>query len=82
MDWDLTESRFPTMHLFHIPGLTCGGCLGFVTRALQDIDQQVRIEANLVARTVTVVSSRFESALLRALHQAGYPAEPVLLPWG
>ncbi|WP_445504407.1 heavy-metal-associated domain-containing protein [Microvirga sp. G4-2] len=70
------------MHLFHIPRLTCGGCLGFVTRALQDIDQHVRIEANLLDRTVRVISHRFESALLRALRQAGFPAEPVLLPWG
>jgi copper chaperone len=68
------------MHLFHIPSLTCGGCLGFVIRALQDIDQQVRLEANLMDRTVKIISSRFESVLLRALRQAGFPAEPVLLP--
>ncbi|MBQ0821899.1 copper chaperone [Microvirga sp. HBU67558] len=70
------------LHVFHVPALNCGGCLGFVVRALQDIDQQVRVEANLLDRTVRIISSRFESALLRALRQAGFPAEPVLLPWG
>ncbi len=79
---DLSESRFPTVHLFHIPGLTCGGCLGFVVRALQDIDQAIRIESNLTARTIKVFSHQFESALLRALHGAGYRAEPLLQPLG
>lgn len=70
------------MHLFHVPGLTCGGCLGFVTRALKGVDRHARIEADLRTRTVKVISGRFESALLRALREAGYPSEPVLLPLG
>jgi copper chaperone len=70
------------MHLFHVPDLTCGGCLGFVVRALQDVDLAIRIEANLGARTIRILSSRFESVLLRALREAGYPAEPILLPLG
>jgi copper chaperone len=39
------------MHLFHVPGLMCGGCLGFVTRALHGMDPAARIEADLPART-------------------------------
>jgi len=70
------------MHLFHVPSLTCGGCLGFVTRALQDVDRHARIEADLRARTIRIVSSRFESVLLRALRDAGYRAEALLLPLG
>jgi len=70
------------MHLFHVPDLICGGCLGFVVRALQGVDREVRIKANLPARTIQILSSRFESVLLRALREAGYPAEPILLPLG
>jgi len=70
------------MHLFHVPSLICGGCLGFVTRAIHDVDRQARIEADLSARTIRVLSSRFESVLLRALREAGYPAESILLPLG
>ena len=70
------------MHLFHVPDLSCGGCLGFIVRALRDLDDAIRIEANLTTRTIKVFSNRFESALLRALRGAGYPAEPVLLPLG
>ncbi len=70
------------MHLFHLPGLTCDGCLGFVTRALHGIDPAARVEADLRARTIRVISARFESALLRALREAGYAADPVLQAWG
>ncbi len=70
------------MHLFHVPDLACGGCLGFVVRALRDVDDAIRIEANFAARTIRIVSNRFESVLLRAFREAGYPADPVLLPLG
>jgi len=70
------------MHLFHVPDLKCGGCLGFVVRALRGIDQTVRVTADIQACTLRVISTRFESALLRALREAGYPAEPILLPLG
>jgi copper chaperone len=70
------------MHLFHVPDLKCGGCLGFVIRALRDVDQTVRVTADMSARTLHVMSARFESALLRALRDAGYAADPVLQPWG
>ncbi|WP_230532408.1 heavy-metal-associated domain-containing protein [Microvirga roseola] len=70
------------MHLFHVPGLVCSGCLGFVVRALHDIDHHARIDMNMAARKIRVISRRFESELLRALREAGYPAEPILLPLG
>jgi copper chaperone len=70
------------MHLFHVPDLRCGGCLGFVLRALQHVDRHVRIEADLPARMIRVISARFESALLRTLRDAGFAADPVLQPWG
>jgi len=47
------------MHVFHVPDLKCGGCLGFVARALRDIDQTVRITADIPARTLRVISTRF-----------------------
>jgi copper chaperone len=70
------------MHVFRLPDLKCGGCLGFVVRALRDVDQAVQIRADIPARTLRVISTRFESVLLRVLREAGYPAEPILLPLG
>jgi len=65
------------MHHFRVPGMTCGGCLGAVTKALQKLDPQVRIEGHLETRTITVESDKSEALLLAALENAGYPAQLV-----
>ena len=62
------------MHIFHIPLMNCGGCLRAVTRAVQAIDPQAQVEADLKARTVKVVSRQSEASLLDALSDGGYPA--------
>jgi copper chaperone len=68
------------MYVFHIPGMNCGGCLRAVTRAVQALDPQARVEADLEARTVKVVSRHSEAALLSALSNGGYPAQPLAHP--
>ena len=68
------------MHLFHVPGMNCGGCLRAVTRAVQALDPEAQIEADLEARTVTVVSRQSEASLLNALSNGGYPAQPLSRP--
>jgi copper chaperone len=65
------------MHHFHIPGMTCGGCLGAVTKAIHKLDPQAQVEGNLENRTVTVRSDKAAASLLAALENAGYPARPV-----
>ncbi len=62
------------MHQFHIPGMTCGGCLRAVTKALQALDPQAQVEGDLETRRIKVVSDREESLLLAALSKSGYPA--------
>ncbi len=68
------------MHSFHVPGLNCGGCLRAITRAVQALDPQAKIEADLEARTVKVASRQSEAALLNALSNGGYPAQPLARP--
>ena len=68
------------MHVFHITGMNCGGCLRAVTRAVQALDPKAQVEADLEARTVKVASRQSEAALLNALSNGGYPAEPVARP--
>jgi len=65
------------MFHFHVPGMTCGGCLGAVTKAIQKLDPQAQIESDLESRRITVTSGRSAEALLAALSNAGYPAKPV-----
>ena len=68
------------MYVFHIPGMTCGGCLRAVTRAVQALDPQARVEADLETRTVKVISRQSEASLLGALSNGGYPAQPLAHP--
>ena len=60
---------------FHVPNMTCGGCAKSVTKALQSVDPQARIETNPPAREVRVDSALNKSAFLAVLSEAGYPAE-------
>lgn len=68
------------MHIFHVPSMNCGGCVRAVSRAVQALDPQAEVEADLEVRTVKVTSKQSESALLNALSSGGYPAEPVASP--
>lgn len=58
---------------FYIPNMTCGGCANSVTKALQSVDPQARIETDPPTRKVRVDSAVNESAFLAALSEAGYP---------
>lgn len=60
---------------FHIPNMTCGGCARSVSRALQSVDPQARIETDPPAREARVESAADENAFYAALSEAGYPAE-------
>ena len=68
------------MHVFHIPGMNCGGCLRAITRSILALDPQAQVEADLEARTVKVVSRQSEASLLSALRNGGYPAQPLAHP--
>ncbi|MBZ6078772.1 heavy-metal-associated domain-containing protein [Microvirga puerhi] len=68
------------MQSFLIPSMRCGGCLDTVTRAVQALDPQARVEADLAKRTIAVSSTETADALQAALQDAGYPATPVAAP--
>lgn len=63
------------MHNFQVPDMSCGGCLGAVTRAVQKLDPQAHVEGNLETRTVSIKSDQSETLLREALEKAGYPAQ-------
>lgn len=63
------------MHEFHVPGMTCGGCLRAVTRAIQALDPKAQIEGDLENRRIKVTSEKEMSSILAALSNGGYPAE-------
>ncbi|MGZ9720078.1 heavy-metal-associated domain-containing protein [Rhizobium miluonense] len=57
-----------------IEGMTCGGCARSVTKAIQSVDPNAKVEANPDARAVKVVTTATQNAILQVLAEAGYPA--------
>lgn len=61
---------------FQIENMHCGGCARSVTRAIQSVDPEARVEADVPSRSLTVASERSSEDFLPALEAAGYPAIP------
>lgn len=57
-----------------IEGMTCGGCARSVTKAIQSVDANARVEADPAARAVRIETTATQAAVLQVLEDAGYPA--------
>ncbi|MHC1550802.1 heavy-metal-associated domain-containing protein [Phyllobacterium sp. K27] len=57
-----------------IESMTCGSCAKSVTKAIQSVDPDAKIETNPGARLVKVETFATSAALLSVLEEAGYPA--------
>lgn len=57
---------------FKLPDMTCGGCVRKVTQALQRVDPEARVQADLPAQQVQVGSDRPREQLAQALREAGF----------
>ncbi len=64
----MTELRF------EVTGMTCGGCAGRATRALEGVAGVTEANVNLANRMATVDTDTDPEALRDALKTAGYPA--------
>ncbi|KTE18434.1 MULTISPECIES: heavy-metal-associated domain-containing protein [Sphingopyxis] len=60
---------------FNIPGMTCGGCARSITKAIQGIDTQAKVETDIPERLVSVETSADIASLSAALREAGYEAQ-------
>jgi len=58
----------------NIPDMSCGHCVGVITKAVKDLDQDAVVDVDLPTHTVQVQTSRGADALLATLDDAGYPA--------
>lgn len=59
---------------FHIENMACGGCVRSITKVIESMDPQAKIEADLTTRLVSVVSEKPREAFLSVLEDAGFPA--------
>ena len=65
---------------FKVDKMGCGGCANSVTRAVQIIAPDARVEVDLGAKLVTVSGATIPAdRIAQAIAAAGYPAEPVLV---
>lgn len=57
-----------------IEGMTCGGCAKSVTKAIQAVDPNAKVEPNPSTRRVKVETTASPAQVQQALASAGYPA--------
>jgi len=57
-----------------IEGMTCGGCARSVTKAIQGVDPNAKVEPNPATRRVKVETTASPAQIQQALASAGYPA--------
>jgi copper chaperone len=62
------------MQIFTVDGMTCGGCAGSVTRAVQHVDKNARVEVDLATKTVKVESTLPPLQIIDAITTAGFDA--------
>ncbi|ALI56768.1 heavy-metal-associated domain-containing protein [Celeribacter marinus] len=63
------------MSVFSVPDMTCGHCSASILQALEAVDDGVDIEVDMENREIDVRSNATDAAVLKALQDAGYPAE-------
>lgn len=61
---------------FHVQNMTCGGCARGVTKAVQTVDPQARIDIDLDARRIDLTTTQPAAAFVAALDVAGFQAVP------
>jgi len=56
-----------------VSGMTCGGCINAVTRAIQAQDPQAVVNADLATQTVNLETSLSASQASQLITDAGFP---------
>ncbi|WP_127900926.1 heavy-metal-associated domain-containing protein [Solirhodobacter olei] len=59
-----------------VPDMSCGHCKAVVEKTIAAQDAGAKVAVDLEARTVSVESTAPAAALIAALAEEGYPAQP------
>ena len=59
---------------FTIKDMSCGHCVSVITKTVQQLDAQARVQVELTSKKVVVESVQPREAIAEALADAGYPA--------
>ena len=66
-----------TMIEFTVKDMTCGHCVATITEAVKAVDPDGRLEIDLEAKRVKVVSAMSAERLAAAITRAGFSPVPV-----
>lgn len=61
------------MYELTVEGMSCGHCVGRVTKSVQDVDAGAKVEVDLASRKVRIDSSAGLERIAAAIGEAGYP---------
>ncbi len=64
MTWKLT-----------IPNMACSACVTNITKAVQSLDAQATLSADLGSKQVSINSAKSREALAQVITQSGYPVQ-------
>ncbi|QWD91336.1 heavy-metal-associated domain-containing protein [Polynucleobacter sp. MWH-Braz-FAM2G] len=56
-----------------VSGMTCGGCINAVTRAIQAEDPQAKLQADLTTQTINLETSLPIEKASQLITDAGFP---------
>ena len=56
-----------------VSGMTCGGCINAVTRAVQTEDPQAKVQADLASQIVILETSLSAAQASQLIIDAGFP---------
>jgi Cu+-exporting ATPase len=63
----------PTMYQLTVEDMTCKHCVGRVTKAVQEVDQDARVDIDLPTKQVKIDSKADLDRIAQAIDAAGYP---------
>ncbi|MBO4122101.1 heavy-metal-associated domain-containing protein [Cupriavidus gilardii] len=63
------------MMQFQVEGMSCGHCVGAITRAVQQVDPDARVSADIAAQAVSVETDADAQEVRQAIESAGYPVK-------
>lgn len=61
------------MYELQVEGMSCGGCVRSVTKSVQTVDGNAKVEVDLASKTVRVDSQASLDEVRSAIADAGYP---------
>lgn len=61
------------MQTLKVSGMTCGGCIKAITRAIQEQDPQAQVEADLATQVVKLETTLSAEVAAQLIEDAGFP---------